>query len=137
MPVLDPHPIRPAINRELYFLQQLAETFQFELELERQLRLQGRAALPIEWSTYLENQRQMILDKIERLQSREERPIPSLGMGNDAHPTQDIPPTPPILVPTVPHTQPEQSIYAFVLPETEGMLAFALIPMSCLTDNHR
>jgi hypothetical protein len=68
--VLDTHPIRSA-SRELYLLRLRAETFRVELELESQLELQGLATLPIEWTDYLEHQRQLILDKIRWMESRE------------------------------------------------------------------
>jgi hypothetical protein len=71
VPVLHPHPMRSA-SRELFLLWQRAEAFRFELELESQLQLQGLALLPPEWTTYLEHQRQMILDTIQRIESRED-----------------------------------------------------------------
>jgi hypothetical protein len=109
--------------RELYLLQQWAETFRVELELERQLRLQGIATLPVEWSAYLEHQRQMILDKIRMAQEPGENDFtPSLGVAHDAHPTHSLPPTPSLLGPTISPTRPER-----------GALAFAFIPVSYLT----
>jgi hypothetical protein len=126
----------PMSARELYLLQQRAETFRVELELERQLRLQGIATLPVEWSDYLEHQRQIILDKIRMAQEPRENDLPSsLGMADVTHPTHNLPPTLPVLGPAVSPTQPEESIYPFVLPENEGTLTFALIPMSYLTDS--
>jgi hypothetical protein len=129
VPVLHPHPMRSA-SRELYLLWQRAETsiFRVELELESQLRLQGLTLLRPEWTTYLEHQRQMILDTIQRIESREEDFTSSLDTAHDSHPTH-IPPS--IRgntesmreLPTVS----EENVHSSVLPENEGKLSFALI----------
>jgi hypothetical protein len=129
VPVLA-HTIRDA-NRELYFLRLRAETFRVELELESQLRLQGIGTLPLEWATYLEHQRQMILDRIQWMESREDDLTSSFVMAHD--PTHTPPPisghnesttaSHPIISPI----RREESVHPFVLSENEGTLAFASI----------
>ena len=101
---VDPHPICPTASLELYFLRLRAETFRVELELERQLRLQGIATLPLEWTTYLELQREMIFNQIQSL--------------NDPFPAHTLPASVPI--------QPFQ-VRPVIHPENKGMLAFTLI----------
>jgi hypothetical protein len=103
---VDPHPIHPTANRDLYLLRLRAETFRVELELESQLRSHGIATLPLEWTTYLELQREMILDQIQYFTSL-----------NDLLPAHTLPSVP---------VQPVQ-VHPFIHPENEGMLAFRLI----------
>jgi hypothetical protein len=124
---------------------QRAKTFRVEFELESNLRLQGAATLPPEWTTYLERERQVILDKIKWMEDF----ASSLSMAHDAHSTHttDLPYeglgvrrrrsiTPPMwghnestrgLLPAVSPIRPEESDPPFVLPKNEGMLTFALI----------
>jgi hypothetical protein len=60
-------------SRELArFLRLRAETFEFELEQERQLQLKGVGTLPPKWAAYLERERQEILDIIQQMESLEE-----------------------------------------------------------------
>jgi hypothetical protein len=127
--VLDAHPIR----QESYLLWQWAETLRVELELESQLRLQGLALLPPEYTTYIEHQRQMILDTIQRIESREEAFTSSLGMAHGAHPTRTLPSirghneSTTGLRPTVSSIRPEEGVHPFIPPTNEGTLASALI----------
>jgi hypothetical protein len=112
MSLLPPHPAsvpvdpHPTASRELYLLHLRAETFRVELELERQLRLQGIATLPLEWTTYLELQREMIFDQIQYFTSL-----------NDPRPAHTLPSVP---------VQPVQE-NPFIHQENEGTLAFTLI----------
>jgi hypothetical protein len=124
----------PLSARELYLLRQRAETFRVELELENQLRLKGTATLPPEWSTYLERERQMILDQI-----RIEEDLTSssnLGMAHtyDSHPTHDASPIRGHasdnesirgLRSSISPIRPEESLHSFILSENDGTLAFA------------
>jgi hypothetical protein len=119
-------------SQELFLLRQRAETLRVELELESQLRLQGLALLPPGWTTCLEHQRQMILDTIERIESREEDFTSSLDTAHDSHPTHTLPSirghtteSTMELRPTV--TVSEEHVHSSVLPENEGMLSFASI----------
>jgi hypothetical protein len=127
----DGHPLRSA-SRDLYLLWQRAETFRVELELERDLQLQGLGTLPIEWTTYLEHQRQRILDKIRWMESREDNFTSSLGMVHDAHSTHTLPSVRGHaesrgLCPTVSPIQPQESAHPSVHPTNEGTLALSLI----------
>jgi hypothetical protein len=111
--------------RELYLLRQRAETFRVELELENQLRLRGAATLPPEWSTYLEHQRQLLLDTIQRIESREEDFTSSLETTHDTHPTR----SPPSIQGRNESTggspiRPEESVRSLVLPINEGNAGF-------------
>jgi hypothetical protein len=130
VPVLPAHPIGDA-NRELYFLRLRAETFRVELELESQLRLQGIGTLPPEWATYLEHQRQMILDRIQWMESREDDLTSSLVMARD--PTHTLPSiwghneSTTASCPIISPIRREESVRPFVLFENEGTLAFASI----------
>jgi hypothetical protein len=112
---LHPHPIHPTAtsSRELYLLRLRAETFRVELELESQLRLQGIATLPLEWTTYLELQRRLVLDKIQWIET----------IGNDLTSLNDLRPA--HTLPSVP-VQPVQ-VHPFIHPEGGGTLAFTLI----------
>jgi hypothetical protein len=117
-------------SRELYLLWQRAETsiFRVELELESQLRLQGLALLPPEWTICLERQRQVVLDTIQQIESREEDFTSSLDTAHDSHPTHTLPSIrghtestrelPTVL---------EENVYSSVLPENDGKLSSALI----------
>jgi hypothetical protein len=87
--VYDTHPIHSA-SQELYLLRLQAEAFRDELERESQLQLQGLATLPIEWTDYLEHQRQLILDNIRWMESREGDLTSSLSIARDAHPTHSV-----------------------------------------------
>jgi hypothetical protein len=125
VPVLDPHPIRPAASRELHLLRLRAETFRVELELESQLRSQGIATLPLEW---IEHQRQMILDKIQWMASREDDFTSSESLGIAHDPTHTLPPINESVTELRPTTSPirrEESVHP--ISENEGTLAFALI----------
>jgi hypothetical protein len=106
---VDPQAIRPTASRELYLLRLRAETFRIELELESQLRLQGIATLPLEWTTYLELQRRLVLEKIQWIET----------MGNDFSSLND----------PLPAHVPVQAVqvHPFIHPENEGTLAVALI----------
>jgi hypothetical protein len=124
MPVLDPHPIRPAASRELHLLRLRAETFRVELELESQLRSQGIAILPLEW---IEHQRQMILDNIQWMTSREDDFTSSESLGI-AHDQAQIPPINESITELRPAISPirrEESVHP--VSENEGTLTFALI----------
>jgi hypothetical protein len=90
--VLDTQPIHYA-SREVYLLWQCAETFRVELELESQLRLQGVGTLPPEWSAYLEHERQLILDRLQSIESGEQDFTSLFGIAHDAHLTYTLPPT--------------------------------------------
>ena len=65
-PVLDTQVPNP-FDRECHFLMLLADTFAYELKCEMRLRLEGAASLPPEWFTYLERERQDIVDKIHQI----------------------------------------------------------------------
>jgi len=110
---VDPHTIRPTANRELYLLRLQAETLRIELELEIQLRLQRIATLPLEWTTYLELQRRLVLDEIQWIQT----------MGFDFTSLNDS--LPAHTLPSVP-VRPVQA-HPFIHPENEGTLAFTLM----------
>jgi hypothetical protein len=119
--------------REIYLLRQRAETFQVELELENQLRLRGKATLPPEWSTYLERERQLLLETIQRMESREEDlTFTSLGSAQDAYPTHNSPSirghneSTVGLRPTVSPIRPEESVRPYAPLTNEGTSAFAL-----------
>jgi hypothetical protein len=120
VPFFGPNPINPtASSRELYFLRLQAETLRVELDLENQLRLQGIATLPLEWTTYLELQRQVILDKVQRIEARGDD-FTSLDDPCPAH-------TPPsIQGNTIFSVQPFR-VHPYIHPENEGTLAFTLI----------
>jgi hypothetical protein len=70
----DPTPNPPdvsaiqSLDRECYLLRLRSETFKFELERERQVRLGVGTSLPSEWFAYLERERQEILDKIHQME---------------------------------------------------------------------
>jgi hypothetical protein len=55
-----------SLDQEYRLLRLLAETFEFELEQERQVQSNVGASLPQEWVDYLERERQEILDKIHQ-----------------------------------------------------------------------
>jgi hypothetical protein len=147
-----PIPYTSSTSREVYLLWQRAETFRVELELESQLRLQGVGTLPPEWSAYLERERQLILDRLQRMEPKED--FTSLfSVTHDAHPISTLSPTTfsyegvgvrhkrsVVASPThghnvstrgLPHTvspmRPEGGDRHFILPENEGTLAFALV----------
>jgi hypothetical protein len=123
--VLYTHPIRSA-SRELYLLRLRAETFRVELELESQLQLQGLATLPIEWTDYLEHQRQLILDKIQWMESREGDLTSSLGIARDAHPAHTLSSIRGHNESTILPVRPEESVHPSVHPANKGKPSFAL-----------
>jgi hypothetical protein len=104
-------PVAPGIcslDQECHLLRLLAETFAYELERERQVRLEGGPSLPQEWVTYLQRERQDILDKIRQIEHASGEYIPSSNkfLAEYAIPAvnppvlRTVPPTPAL----VPHT---------------------------------
>ena len=60
----------PPNQREYHLLKLRADTFAFELEQERKLRLKGAGTLPPEWDAYLEDERQKIQDEVYKIELR-------------------------------------------------------------------
>jgi hypothetical protein len=71
-PAHDIPPIRSLSGKICHLLRLLAETFELELQRERQLQLKGAVTPPLEWTAYLERERQEILDKIRQMELLEE-----------------------------------------------------------------
>jgi hypothetical protein len=146
-----------AVSGKNPYLLLLAKTFEFELEQERQLQLKGAGTLPPEWASYLERERQEILDQIQRMELPEEDSISMSDTAQSqvldpiAHPfvTRALPSayvpyvdnevyhggSIPITVQTrgpgqgpVGPSRSQDSGYPIVLSETKGMLDFFFIP---------